>query len=468
MRLVALWACVAMSADVCCAEEPLGRVAHSDARDGPRQPPQEMMDRVRWPEALGDSVTASGGKGRLRRTMNRARVPWKKGRKQARLARKKARKKAAKKAPGSPKKAAAKSKAAPKKAAAKKKASLTKKPPAAKKDAKKKAAPKKAATNKRTRRGGRKRKTGRRGGKTGRRGGRKPTTGRRGGSRLVKAAKKLSSTAKRMAKKTRKAAAKALKVTQGTVVRKAKEQTEKANKTAKRAKAKALKVTQLRKAKEPTEKAKKTAKKALLPPNKAVQQSCSDTKDAGACVRCTQTQGTVTKGRLDYCAPECPDGIGPKIPLFSCEKPSDCKKSCFSWKDNMAVSGLLSCVNGPNKALGLIEREFVCQQSVLSHVHTTPESWGLLTTKRVRCYAGRCVVFKVGLCIDVKESVLKKDNYHYAVTVAEANKFAEKALPLLETWRKQANSTVFASACKGKDAATKQSLMLVKRQIAMA
>lgn len=188
--------------------------------------------------------------------------------------------------------------------------------------------------------------------------------------------------------------------------------------------------------------------------------------------------GPKISGALKYAdntaATGCPDGIGPRFPWFYClnislyHAPENnmryCTQACYSWTDNMARTGMMRCVEGPNIPLGLTKGQFLCQRALLTHVHTTPASWGLLVTKRVRCHNNHCVVFKVGLCIDVKTPMFQTDNVKHPPTLEEKQKFAVKAVPLLEAWTSQSTPTKFPQTCSG----NAEALVLVNRQLAMS
>merc|ERR1712072_1130675 len=74
---------------------------------------------------------------------------------------------------------------------------------------------------------------------------------------------------------------------------------------------------------------------------------------------------------------------------------------CVLWSSKWCASGTMSC----QSATG------ICTKAIVTHVHNTPRSMGVLMQKRSKCdkKTGRCFVYKAGLCIDIKHAGKLKD-----------------------------------------------------------
>jgi len=120
---------------------------------------------------------------------------------------------------------------------------------------------------------------------------------------------------------------------------------------------------------------------------------------------------------------ECPDGVGPKGVWMTNADGGYCAK----WDSDAALLGIQECFHE-----GTIT---TCTKMSVKHVHSTPEQWGLLLSKRIRCDAinNECSTYKYGKCIDVGETVFSSHaNNHIADMASELQVYAEKAIAILE------------------------------------
>merc|ERR1712216_1112084 len=101
---------------------------------------------------------------------------------------------------------------------------------------------------------------------------------------------------------------------------------------------------------------------------------------------------------------------------------------CAKWDSDAALLGIQECFTE-----GSIT---TCTKMSVMHVHLTPQNWGLLLSKRIRCDAtnNECSTYKYGKCIDVGEIVFSSHaNQHIADMAGELAVYAEKAIAILNT-----------------------------------